>query len=124
MKANQPYEYRVKAVNAGGESKPSPSTGVIKAKPLKEAPKFDLSGLFGAKDIKVKVGEPLKIAVGCQGSPTPTVTWLCNGKPIVDGPKVIEVIILIFPDEQTTILVKVVDRFDFILYHLLREFNL
>jgi len=83
-----PYEYRVTAVNAGGQSAPSPSTGLVKAKPLKEAPHFDLSGLFGAKDIRVKVGEPLKIAVGCQGSPTPTVTWLNNGKPIADGPMV------------------------------------
>ena len=106
MKANQPYEYRVKAVNAGGESKPSPSTGVIKAKPLKEAPKFDLSSLFGAKDIKVKVGEPLKIAVGCQGSPTPTVTWMNNGKPIGDGPKVIK---------QMSIYLCLVDQFSHIL---------
>ena len=84
-----PYEYRVIAVNAGGQSAPSPSTGLIKAKPLKEAPKFDLSSLFGAKDIRVKAGEPLKVTLGLQGSPTPTVVWSNNGKPIVDGPKVL-----------------------------------
>ncbi|XP_067934437.1 twitchin-like [Watersipora subatra] len=87
VKANMPYEYRVSAVNAGGESSPSPSTGLIKARPLKEAPKFDLSSLFGAKDIRVKAGEPLKITLGCQGSPTPTVSWSNNGQPIVDGPE-------------------------------------
>lgn len=89
VKANKPYEYRVIAENAGGKSKPSPSSGVVKARPLKEAPKLDASGLFGAKDIRVRAGEPLKIAVGCQGSPTPTVTWKNNDKPIIDSPKVI-----------------------------------
>lgn len=90
VKANKPYEYRVVAQNAGGASKPSPSSGIIKAKPLKEAPKFDLTGLFGSKDIRVKAGEPLKISLGCQGSPTPTVTWANDGNPIVDSPKVCE----------------------------------
>lgn len=88
VKANMPYEYRVIAINAGGQSAPGAPTGVIKAKPLKEAPKFDLTTLLGAKDIRVKAGEPLKITLGCQGSPVPTVAWSNNGKPIVDGPKV------------------------------------
>lgn len=78
----------MKAVNAGGESKPSPSTGVVKAMPLKEAPKIDLTSLFGAKDIRVRVGEPLKIALGIKGSPQPTVTWMNNGRVITDSPRV------------------------------------
>lgn len=79
------------AINAGGQSPASPSTGLIKAKPLKEAPKFDLASLLGAKDIRVKAGEPLKITLGCQGSPAPTIAWANNSKPIVDGPKVISI---------------------------------
>jgi hypothetical protein len=31
----------------------------------------------------VKVGEPLKLDIGISGSPTPTVTWLKDGNPIV-----------------------------------------
>jgi hypothetical protein len=38
--------------------------------------------LFGAKEVRVKAGEPLKLALGITGSPTPTVTWLKDGKPI------------------------------------------
>jgi len=88
VKANKPYEYRVIAQNAGGDSEPSQSSGVIKARPLKEAPKFDLSPLLGLKEIKVRAGEPLKITLGCEGSPTPTINWSNNGRPIVDGPNV------------------------------------
>jgi hypothetical protein len=45
-----------------------------------EAPKVDLTSLFGAKEVRVKAGEPLKLALGITGSPT--VTWLKDGKPI------------------------------------------
>ena len=41
-----------------------------------------MASLFGAKEVKVKAGEPLKLALGISGSPTPTVTWSKNGKPI------------------------------------------
>lgn len=34
------YEYRVIAINAGGESKPSDSSGSIQARPMAEAPKY------------------------------------------------------------------------------------
>jgi len=47
-----------------------------------EAPKVDLTSLFGAKEIRVKAGEPLKLALGITGSPTPTVTWTKGGKPV------------------------------------------
>lgn len=43
---------------------------------------MDLTSLFGAKEVRVKAGEPLKLALGITGSPTPTVTWLKDGKPI------------------------------------------
>ena len=47
-----------------------------------EVPKLDLASLFGAKEIRVRAGEPLKMDLGIKGSPTPTVTWLKDGKPI------------------------------------------
>ena len=49
---------------------------------ITEAPKVSLDALFGAKEVKVRAGEPLKLALGISGSPTPTVTWTKNGKPV------------------------------------------
>ena len=43
---------------------------------------MSLAALFGAKEVKVRAGEPLKLALGISGSPTPTVTWSKNGKPV------------------------------------------
>ena len=40
VKAMKYYEYRVIAINAAGESEPSPSTGPIQARPMAEAPKY------------------------------------------------------------------------------------
>ena len=76
------YEYRVIAVNEGGES--DASSGIIlKAKPEKDKPKFDKSGLFnGIKEIKVKAGEPIVIELPIDGSPAPEVIWTKDGKPL------------------------------------------
>ncbi|CAF4189098.1 unnamed protein product [Rotaria sp. Silwood2] len=76
--ANKEYEYRVSAVNEAGPGEPSESSGSIPAKPEKEKPSFDLSGLFGPlgkKEIRIKAGEPLTIDLPINGSPTPTITW-------------------------------------------------
>ena len=40
------YEYRVIAVNIAGNSKPSPSTGNIQARPMVEPPRYSLSILY------------------------------------------------------------------------------
>ncbi|XP_071120619.1 twitchin-like isoform X18 [Mytilus edulis] len=76
------YEYRVVAINDAGPSEPSVASKVIQAKPEKEAPKVSLDGLFGANEIRVKAGEPLDIPVGVSGTPTPTVSWEKNGRPV------------------------------------------
>ncbi|KAK3703484.1 hypothetical protein RRG08_024788 [Elysia crispata] len=76
------YEYRVTAVNAAGPSEPSSVTAPIVAKPAKEAPKVNLESLFGAKEIRVRAGEPLNIALGICGAPEPTVEWLKDGQPL------------------------------------------
>lgn len=47
-----------------------------------EAPKVNLDALFGAKEIRVKAGEPLTIPIGISGAPTPTCTWNKNGSPV------------------------------------------
>ncbi|CAC5416635.1 unnamed protein product [Mytilus coruscus] len=76
------YEYRVVAINDAGPSEPSVASKVIQVKPEKEAPKVSLDGLFGANEIHVKAGEPLDIPVGVSGTPTPTVSWEKNGRPV------------------------------------------
>jgi titin len=74
------YEYKVSAVNEGGEGEPSTGCSII-AKPEKEKPKFDRSGLIGpVKEIKVKAGEELKIELPIVGAPTPEVIWVKDGK--------------------------------------------
>ena len=81
---NKAYEYRVTARNTAGPGSPSEASKPIKAKPMKEAPKVDLSGLLG-KDIRVRAGEPLTLDVPICGAPTPTCSWDKDGKALVPG---------------------------------------
>ncbi|CAL1540886.1 unnamed protein product, partial [Lymnaea stagnalis] len=76
------YEYRVYAINEAGPSEPSATSAPVIAKPLKEAPKVNLDNLFGAKEIRVRAGEPININLGICGAPEPTVEWQKNGKPL------------------------------------------
>jgi hypothetical protein len=55
------YEYRVTATNEGGESDPSESSGLIKARPEKEKPQFDKDQGAFPKEIKVRAGQPIKL---------------------------------------------------------------
>ncbi|XP_070200689.1 twitchin-like isoform X4 [Littorina saxatilis] len=82
VKAEQEYEYRVVAQNEAGPSEPSLPTKPIPARPIKETPKLNLDSLFGAKEIRVRAGEPLNIALGVSGTPDPTVEWLKDGVPV------------------------------------------
>ncbi|XP_023931299.1 twitchin isoform X3 [Lingula anatina] len=81
--AGREYEYRVSAVNKGGSSEPSQTSGPIAAKPMNEAPKIKKDGLNFPSEIRVRAGEPLDIKVPISGAPTPTVTWDKNGKGIL-----------------------------------------
>jgi hypothetical protein len=75
------YEYRVSAVNEGGEGDFSNASAPIPAKPEKEKPKFDRSGLHGPfKEIKVKAGEPIEIELPMVGTPSPEVSWIKDDK--------------------------------------------
>ena len=83
VQTGKEYEYRVIAVNEAGEGEPSSVSVPVPAKPEKEKPKFDRDGLNnGVKEIKVKAGEPLEVIIPIVGAPTPTVTWIKDGKPI------------------------------------------
>ncbi|XP_015183294.1 PREDICTED: twitchin isoform X5 [Polistes dominula] len=77
------YEYRVTAINAAGSGKPSDTSAVFIAKPMKEKPKLYLDALIGRK-IKVRAGEPININIPLSGAPTPTVEWCKNGKTLTE----------------------------------------
>ncbi|CAJ0936046.1 unnamed protein product, partial [Mesorhabditis belari] len=72
------YQFRVKAVNKAGPSKPSQATGPVVAKARRQAPKINLDGLT---DLRVKAGTPIKIDVSFEGAPAPTATWKIGDKP-------------------------------------------
>ncbi|KJH43663.1 fibronectin type III domain protein [Dictyocaulus viviparus] len=71
------YEYRVLAVNKCGSGAPSDPSDLTIAKPMFEAPVFDLD--IEGKEFRVKVGEPLEISVPLHGSPKPEVKWIKDG---------------------------------------------
>ncbi|KAK6747288.1 hypothetical protein RB195_000476 [Necator americanus] len=71
------YEYRVVAVNKSGPGAPSDPSAAATAKPMFEAPVFDLD--IDGKEFRVKAGDPLDIVIPMHGSPTPEVKWTRGG---------------------------------------------
>lgn len=82
VQKNHSYEYRVKAVNKAGPGQPSEASAVAVAKPMFEAPQFDL-GIDG-REFRVKAGEPLDITVPYVGSPQPEIKWVKEGVTLSD----------------------------------------
>lgn len=79
----QKYQFRVKALNKGGESKPSQPSDTLLAKDRFAAPKIDRTNL---KDISIKAGQHIKLDVKISGEPPPTKTWFLN-KERLDQPR-------------------------------------
>lgn len=77
------YEYRVSAINAAGAGKPSETSSVFTAKPMKEKPKLYLDALIGRK-IKVRAGEPINVNIPLSGAPTPKIEWTKDGKSLTE----------------------------------------
>ncbi|XP_011700590.1 PREDICTED: twitchin isoform X1 [Wasmannia auropunctata] len=77
------YEYRVSAINAAGAGKPSETSSVFTAKPMKEKPKLHLDALIGRK-IKVRAGEPINVNIPLSGAPTPKIEWSKDGKSLME----------------------------------------
>lgn len=77
------YEYRVSAINAAGAGKPSETSSVFTAKPMKEKPKLHLDALIGRK-IKVRAGEPINVNIPLSGAPTPKIEWTKDGKRLTE----------------------------------------
>ncbi|GIY64293.1 twitchin [Caerostris darwini] len=72
----QDYEFRVIALNQGGESQPSEPSELITARPRFLAPKI----VTPMKDIEVKTGDVLHIEIKFIGAPTPEITWTVDDK--------------------------------------------
>jgi predicted RNA-binding protein with TRAM domain len=75
LQEGQKYQFRVKAVNKGGESKPSPPSDTITAKDRFVPPKIDRTSL---RDLTVKAGQHIRLDVKVSGEPPPTKTWFLN----------------------------------------------
>ena len=77
LQNQQEYEFRVRAVNKGGESQPSIPSDLIRVREKHHIPKIDLGNL---KDIVVKAGDPINLDITVYGDPVPTVEWFINDK--------------------------------------------
>lgn len=71
----QKYQFRVKAVNRGGQSKPSAPSDTMTAKDRFAAPRIDRTNL---KDVQLKAGQHLRLDVRVSGEPAPTKKWFLN----------------------------------------------
>lgn len=72
------YEYRVRAVNKAGPGAPSDPSAAATAKPMFQAPQFDID--INGKEFRVRAGEPLDINIPYTASPLPEVKWMKNGQ--------------------------------------------
>ena len=72
-------QFRVIAVNEGGESEPSVVSKPVVAKHRKLPPKIKSN----LRDLKVKAGQPLTVEVDFVGAPAPEVVWMNGDKVIV-----------------------------------------
>lgn len=77
----QKYQFRVRAVNKGGQSKPSPPSETMTAKDRFVPPKIDRTTL---KDLTLKAGQHIRLDVKVTGEPVPTKTWFLNKARIED----------------------------------------
>ena len=77
----QKYQFRVKALNKGGLSKPSEPSDTLTAKDRFAPPKIDRSSL---RDITVRAGNHIRLDVKVSGEPPPTKIWYLNKKELED----------------------------------------
>lgn len=71
----QKYQFRIRAVNKSGQSKPSQPSDTLLAKDRYAAPKIDRAAM---KDMTVKSGQHIRLDVKVSGEPPPSKTWFLN----------------------------------------------
>ncbi|XP_074598807.1 projectin protein bent isoform X2 [Brevipalpus obovatus] len=79
LQKNETYQFRVRAVNAGGQGEASEPCKPVTCKPRKLAPRIDRKNL---KPIQIKAGDSFSFDVGVQGEPPPDVQWLIKESPV------------------------------------------
>ncbi|CAG2058849.1 unnamed protein product, partial [Timema podura] len=73
------YQFRVRAVNKGGPSKPSDPSNTITAKDRFAPPRIDRSSL---KNQTIKAGQNIRFDVKISGEPPPSKSWFLNKSPL------------------------------------------
>merc|ERR1711963_35803 len=75
------YQFRVRAVNKGGPSKPSPPSLPMIAKTRFLPPHLLGDGL---KDLTLKKGRPIRYDIWFGGEPAPSVEWIREGRTLAN----------------------------------------
>jgi predicted phage tail protein len=105
------YEFRVKAVNAAGESEPSDPSLPHKARAKNSVPKIDRHSM---SEIRLIAGEPLVIDVPVEGEPPADKAWTKDGSTLESGIR----LSLSRSDYQTVVRVSDTKRSDTGIYEL------
>jgi predicted phage tail protein len=79
------YEFRVKAINAGGMSQPSNEAGPVTCRARNLPPRIDRTNL---NEIRCKAGDSFTFDVNVTGEPVPDKIWLVNQEEIVITEKI------------------------------------
>lgn len=82
VQAGHCYEYRVVGVNKAGHGKPSDASESAWAKPKFETPRFELD--IDGKEIRVRAGDPIELALPYAGAPEPEIRWTKDGADMTD----------------------------------------
>lgn len=72
---NTKYQFRVKAINKAGHSKPSEPSDQMTAKDRFAPPKIDRTNI---KDMAIKAGQHVRLDIKVSGEPPATKTWFHN----------------------------------------------
>ena len=80
-----PYEFRVIAVNKGGQSEPSLPSATHVARAKNQAPSIDRKAMI---DIKVKAGLNFELDVPVSGEPPPSKEWIFKDNMLMNTDRV------------------------------------
>ena len=97
------YEFRIKAINAGGMSEPSNEVGPVTCKARNQPPRIDRTGLM---EVRCKAGESFNFDVNISGDPEPRKSWVSNENELESS----ERIKIVFQEYNTKIFVRSASR--------------